>query len=67
MRGEDQAQMTMLILWLLELILRQMSDLRIRGLQNEDEYILVQAELDEFITDNHIMVRLILLLFFVYT
>lgn len=54
-RGEDQAQMTMLVLWLLELILRQLSDLRIRGLQNEDQYILVQAELDEFITGNHIM------------
>lgn len=53
--SEDPARMTMLVLWVLELLLSELSELRTHGFHNSDDYIHVQAELDEFITDAHIM------------
>ncbi|XP_014259260.1 vacuolar protein sorting-associated protein 18 homolog isoform X2 [Cimex lectularius] len=45
----DKAQMTMLVLWVIELLLSQLGELKTKGKDNTIQYSQIQQELDEFL------------------
>lgn len=49
LRSTDKAQRTMLVLWVLELLLNQLGDLRTNGKTNTSIYNQAQEELDSFL------------------
>uniref|UniRef100_A0A0A9XG54 Vacuolar protein sorting-associated protein 18 homolog n=1 Tax=Lygus hesperus TaxID=30085 RepID=A0A0A9XG54_LYGHE len=50
LRADDKAQTTMLVLWILELLLTQLGDLRTKAKTNTQQYLDIQQELDTFLT-----------------
>ncbi|BES99799.1 vacuolar protein sorting-associated protein 18 homolog [Nesidiocoris tenuis] len=50
LRTDDKAQTTMLVLWILELLLTQLGDLRTKAKSNTKQYLDVQDELDAFLS-----------------
>jgi hypothetical protein len=54
----DKAQVTMLVLWILELLLSQLGGLRNRAEQNNVEYRKLQSELEEFLSLHSVQVFL---------
>ncbi|KAF6200772.1 hypothetical protein GE061_005217 [Apolygus lucorum] len=50
LRSDDKAQTTMLVIWILELLLTQLGDLRTKAKTNTQQYLDIQLELDTFLT-----------------
>lgn len=50
LKKEDKTQITMVVIWLIELYLGQLGSLREKNKENTEEYLSIQRELDEFMT-----------------
>lgn len=49
-------QITMIVIWVIELFLNQLGTLRDEGMKNTNEYISLQKELDAFLARPQVMV-----------
>lgn len=49
LRIQDKTQITMIVIWVIELFLNQLGSLRDEGKENTTEYITLQKELDSFL------------------
>jgi hypothetical protein len=53
---QDKMQVTMIVIWVIELFLNQLGTLRDEGKENTAEYISLQKELDAFLVRPQVMV-----------
>lgn len=55
LRPQDKTQITMIVIWVLELFLNQLGELRDQKLENSVEYVLMQKDFDLFLKDKLVM------------
>lgn len=63
LRESEKAQVTMLLLWILELMLSELALLRVHSKQNTNEYEKLQEELELFLSDPQVQVISLLTFF----
>jgi hypothetical protein len=56
---QDKMQVTMIVIWVIELFLNQLGTLRDEGKENTTEYISLQKELDAFLARPQVMVSFV--------
>ncbi|PNF16669.1 putative vacuolar protein sorting-associated protein 18 [Cryptotermes secundus] len=49
LKHQDKTQITMIVIWVIELFLNQLGTLRDEGMENSAEYVSLQKELDSFL------------------
>ncbi|KDR19383.1 Vacuolar protein sorting-associated protein 18-like protein, partial [Zootermopsis nevadensis] len=55
LKHQDKMQITMIVIWVIELFLNQLGTLRDEGMKNTNEYISLQKELDAFLARPQVM------------
>lgn len=55
LRPQDKTQITMIVIWVLELFLNQLGELRDKKLENSLDYIELQKEFDSFLKEKMVM------------
>ena len=56
LKPQDKTQITMIVIWVIELFLNQLGTLRDEGKENAAEYVSLQKELDSFLARPQVMV-----------
>ena len=56
LKPQDKTQITMIVIWVIELFLNQLGTLRDGGKENSSEYVSLQKELDSFLAHPQVMV-----------
>jgi hypothetical protein len=56
LKPQDKTQVTMIVVWVIELFLNQLGTLRDQGKENTAEYISLQKKLDSFLAHPQVMV-----------
>jgi hypothetical protein len=57
LKPQDKTQITMIVIWVIELFLNQLGTLRDEAKEKTSEYASLQKELDSFLTRPEVMVR----------
>lgn len=59
LRPQDKTQITMIVIWVLELFLNHLGELRDQRQENSSEYIQLQKEFDNFLKEKIVKVYIL--------